>query len=142
MMDGSLETFCETWPRAGTMLSGTAYRLPQLVPLTGGIVSSLWPTPRCAEATMKTRAPVPSLLDGTRSHGWDLVEAVWDDAVTHHKTWPTPAARDWRSGKTLQDYGNSRPLSEQVSGQLNPTWVEWLMGFPLGWTDLDVSETP
>lgn len=21
-------------------------------------------------------------------------------------------------------------------GQLNPTWVEWLMGFPLGWTDL------
>lgn len=25
-------------------------------------------------------------------------------------------------------------------GKLNPTWVEWLMGFPLGWTDLDVSE--
>ena len=23
------------------------------------------------------------------------------------------------------------------SGQLNPTWVEWLMGFPIGWTDLD-----
>lgn len=23
-------------------------------------------------------------------------------------------------------------------GQLNPKWVEWLMGFPLGWTDLDV----
>ena len=26
-------------------------------------------------------------------------------------------------------------------GKLNPTWVEWLMGFPLGWTDLDASET-
>lgn len=25
-------------------------------------------------------------------------------------------------------------------GKLNPTWVEWLMGFPLGWSDLDVSE--
>jgi hypothetical protein len=24
------------------------------------------------------------------------------------------------------------------SGSLNPTWVEWLMGFPLGWTDLKV----
>ena len=23
-------------------------------------------------------------------------------------------------------------------GQLNPTWVEWLMGFPIGWTDLKV----
>ena len=27
-------------------------------------------------------------------------------------------------------------------GQLNPTWVEWLMGFPGGWTDLNHSETP
>ena len=26
-------------------------------------------------------------------------------------------------------------------GQLNPTWVEWLMGWPLGWTDCDVSAT-
>ena len=29
-----------------------------------------------------------------------------------------------------------------AGGQLNPTWVEWLMGFPLGWTDCVVSETP
>lgn len=26
-------------------------------------------------------------------------------------------------------------------GKLNPTWVEWLMGFPLGWTDCDASGT-
>ena len=25
-------------------------------------------------------------------------------------------------------------------GPMNPTWVEWLMGFPLGWTDLSASE--
>jgi DNA (cytosine-5)-methyltransferase 1 len=23
------------------------------------------------------------------------------------------------------------------TGSLNPTWVEWLMGFPDGWTDLE-----
>jgi hypothetical protein len=23
-----------------------------------------------------------------------------------------------------------------IGGKMNPTWVEWLMGFPLGWTDL------
>ena len=26
-------------------------------------------------------------------------------------------------------------------GQMNPEWVEWLMGFPIGWTELSVSET-
>jgi hypothetical protein len=28
-----------------------------------------------------------------------------------------------------------------IGGKLNPTWVEWLMGFPLGWTDLEESAT-
>jgi hypothetical protein len=32
-------------------------------------------------------------------------------------------------------------LNDQIGGQLNPMWVEWLMGFPIGWTDLSVSET-
>ena len=27
-------------------------------------------------------------------------------------------------------------VSSGRRGGLNPTWVEWLMGFPLGWTDL------
>lgn len=29
----------------------------------------------------------------------------------------------------------------ETSGSLNPAWVEWLMGFPTGWTDLEASET-
>ena len=30
---------------------------------------------------------------------------------------------------------------EKTTGQLNPTWVEWLMGYPSGWTDLNHLET-
>lgn len=55
----------------------------------------------------------------------------------------TPTARDWRSGKASEatHEKNSRPLSEQVGGQLNPPWVEWLMGWPIGWTALEPLET-
>jgi len=32
-------------------------------------------------------------------------------------------------------------VAEWEGGSLNPQWVEWLMGFPEGWTDLSNSET-
>ena len=38
-----------------------------------------------------------------------------------------------------KEYDGETPLG---GGGLNPTWVEWLMGFPLGWTVLNPSETP
>jgi hypothetical protein len=37
------------------------------------------------------------------------------------------------------EYDGETPLG---NGGLNPTWVEWLMGFPLEWTVLEPSETP
>jgi hypothetical protein len=59
--------------------------------------------------------------------------------------WPTPTARDWKSGKgkTQAERGQTAgpSLSEASGGSLNPQWVEWLMGFPLGWTDLEDLET-
>ena len=30
-----------------------------------------------------------------------------------------------------------RNLSQGNGGQMNPTWVEWLMGYPIGWTELN-----
>ena len=57
--------------------------------------------------------------------------------------WPTPVARSWKDNGSPAEYRrNEIPLAAQVGGQLNPTWVEWLMGFPLGWTALEPSATP
>ena len=73
------------------------------------------------------------------------------------KMWPTPKASDYKGSgpagtkSAVHDlkkhnlkgavmfYPN---MSQENGGQLNPTWVEYLMGFPLGWTDLNASETP
>lgn len=62
------------------------------------------------------------------------------------KFWPTPTARDYKGGRkpeTLEASGRgaSNSLSDALTvngqhGQLNPNWVEWLMGFPIGHTDL------
>jgi len=66
--------------------------------------------------------------------------------------WGTPTSVAWKgSGKVgSKSYrhdmknGNlkAQVMEKGISGQLSPTWVEWLMGFPLGWTDLEPSETP
>lgn len=50
----------------------------------------------------------------------------------------TPQARDYRSGSRdrWNDPRRSRNLNDQVGGLLNPEWEEWVMGWPIGWTEL------
>lgn len=89
----------------------------------------MWPTPTARLG--KQRGPqAKHFVNPDRSN--DL-----DDAVAYYQeTWPTPSATDYKgSSKPGQRRGQ---LSEAVAvgGQLNPTWVEWLIGWPLGWTDL------
>jgi len=66
----------------------------------------------------------------------------------HARLWPTPQARDGKgihspeyiAKKKSEGHGMSnlpdavKQLPNAVGGALNPTWVEWLMGFPLEWT--------
>tara|TARA_R100001244_G_C5062000_1_gene109082 strand:+ start:57 stop:491 length:435 start_codon:yes stop_codon:yes gene_type:complete len=68
------------------------------------------------------------------------------------KMWPTPTTRDYKGGRkleTLKKVGRNEnnSLPDKVNslqgetGSLNPTWVEWLMGFPTGYTDSKHWET-
>ena len=49
--------------------------------------------------------------------------------------WPTPVQDDVHHRKQKYQQGGTA-LSTKAGGSLNPTWVEWLMGYPEGWTDL------
>jgi hypothetical protein len=64
-------------------------------------------------------------------------------ATTIAKMLPTAKGRDWKGqtqrgihapGDSLAngDRGDGKP----IGGQLNPTWVELLQGYPAGWTDV------
>lgn len=39
----------------------------------------------------------------------------------------------------LREFLECTPLGK--IGLMNPEWIEWLMGYPIGWTELDASET-
>jgi hypothetical protein len=94
---------------------------------TSGIGSGLLPTPNTVDAK-----------GGTRT-GKGQVQ------LCHVVRTPTPTARDWKSGSQATQAERGRvagpTLAEWSGGQLNPPWVEWLMGFPIGWTACDASET-
>lgn len=74
--------------------------------------------------------------------GKNLPEAV-NLAAAGDKRWPPPP------GSVIVFDDNSSPLPvcqgclepHGFTGPLNPQWVEWLMGFPIGWTDLGASAT-
>jgi len=51
---------------------------------------------------------------------------------------PTPTGRCHTGSSETDTREGSPDLQTTVGGQLNPDWVEWLMGLPPGWTDPDM----
>ena len=99
-----------------------------------GKVPAMWPTPKASAA-----GPDFAKMTGrdNRKPGGGL------SLATMAAIFPTPTVQDAsNNGGPSQYERNSLPLNPVAGGALNPTWVEWLMGFPLGWTALDASATP
>jgi len=160
-LEGGLTEFSETWPRSGTMLNGIAYQLPPLVRLTDATVSGSWPTRTGDDAGNVTRKsgdfqsltravmwPTPLTVranDSDNTAGRYYPNKKQFDLAKAVHLWRSPNASDakGRSGPNCLAFkvGNVNKLADQVDGSLNPTWVEWLMGFPLGWTVCEAWET-
>lgn len=152
---------CKTSKLSDTPSSRLLFRLVPSARRTGGTGCLLWATPTAADAwteNMKSTQQKPG-----SKHSVNLADAVrmWptptqrdykgSNSMTHilrpgqknHmgqlanavKMFPTPRAN---CGSGMSKHGDGgQDLQTAVGGQLNPTWVEWLMGFPIGWTDLN-----
>jgi hypothetical protein len=61
--------------------------------------------------------------------------------------WRTPTAAIQNPKSSVKKLAGRKPsdpqvgLADQIGGIPNPLWTEWLMGWPLGWTDLKPLET-
>lgn len=117
-----------TWKPSATPAGRLLFRLVPSMPRTGGTDSGLWATPsssRTGDFTVdgRTKQRRPSLQGQA-------------------KMWPTPAAQMGKGPGHGPNKEGAPNLQTVIGGSLNPTWVEWLMGFPIGWTDLGPSATP
>src|SRR4030095_1193067 len=125
LLVGSLDPFSETCPRAGMTRSGTAYRRPPLAPLTDAIASGWLPTPS-AESYGTNHG-------GSAGRVGPIRPSL--ETMARQNLWPTPTAQDASNNAGSSQFGpGSLPLNAAIGGALNPTWIEWLMGYPLEWT--------
>ena len=125
----------QTLPQWGMTVGGELYLLPTLVQNTNENESGLSLVPTPTSSTGGANHNSPSTLAGKR---YTMNLAGFAQKYPSRNMWGTPKAQDSRHA--LRDRGKGN-LGEQVSGlhnggKLNPTWTEWLMGWPLEWTDL------
>jgi hypothetical protein len=91
-----------------------------------------------------TRWPTPTVQDKEQSGGVGCIlkKNRGLSLTIAARLFPTPAARDYRHPNAmayaLRGGGKKgEQLPNVIGGALNPPWVEWLMGWPIGWTDLN-----
>jgi len=163
-----LMLFSKDLPKAGTMLRGECYQRQTVVPIINekecGLLES-WPTPTTAEVC-KIPARANYGQKGLNNHPRIRGEVTREKGTKSGKqtggkktqqTYQTPTAMEgadcgskWENLAKLDKGGRiQRRMATQQTvetleterAQLNPTWVEWLMAWPLGWTDLKPLET-
>lgn len=119
------DEYLGTWPKRVSISNKIAYLHKKSVHRIYASDSGLFPT------------PIVSHSSWMRSHGkrsWML------SGMALHNKWPTygtPNTKGIDGSKHQRIAAKKNGMFITHSGgKLNPNWVEWLMGWPIGWTDL------
>jgi hypothetical protein len=140
----------QTLPQWGMTVGGELYLRQTLVQNINENESGFWLTPTATAISGRSEEAMQYRISWREKSGrntvpcGNLAEQVMYSGDIPCKDmkkptmWGTPKAQDSRHA--LRDRGKGN-LGEQVSGlhnggKLNPLWTEWLMGWPIGWTDL------
>lgn len=132
-LTGDLMPYSKSWPTSGTMLRGECLLRTNLAPIMSERGSGSWPTPTVSGNYNRPK-------EGTKS-GFGLAAAV----AFREKLY-TPTVNDGKNSTIPPSQAGRRSMVGQLSrdgyrGPLNPEWVEWLMGWPAGWTGYAPLET-
>lgn len=95
----------------------------KVLTLTGS--AKLWPTPKATE--WKGSGPA-----GSKSNIHDVRHG---NLKGYAIMFPTHRAQSANGTSNTEKRQGAADLQTVCGGQLNPAWVEWLMGFPIGWTE-------
>jgi hypothetical protein len=104
---GDLEEFSETWPQWGLMRDGECWEQKTLEQAIRGTESGL---------SVKFPTPDTTMANRGTSPNWKPKR-------------PSGAQAQYSLNQALRDLTG-------LTGKPNPIFVEWLMGWPQGWTDL------
>ncbi len=99
--------------------------------------SETWPRSGTMQNGIAYRLPTLAHRTGGTGGG------VWptpNSGIEKHST--KPVYWENRKAKGRQRDIQMAIYEETGSGALNPTWVSWLMGYPLDWLDLDGYQNP
>jgi hypothetical protein len=142
-----LKRWSKTWPKWGMTLDGCAYEHPMWehrITVTGG---SFFPTPVSSDATTGAIIGKNDTFKETANGNLRKYNSKGTNGslglARHVRFWPTPTAHNSKEGGYPAEHTRNTPtLAAQAGGVLNPVWVEWLMGFPIGFTDSKEWVTP
>ena len=142
------------WPRSGMTVDGQCWELPTLGRRISATDSGLWQTPVADDAVNRVngkinsrgepklsaqvlRWPTPTVCGnynrkGASATSGDGLEMAYADGALSQGGGNSMTRKDGKSRSDMLDW----VVEYQTGMRLNPTWVEWLMAWPLGWTDL------
>jgi len=121
-LSGHYQLFSKTFPKWGMMRRGVLWQLPK------------------SEHHIKEKGgfflPTPTASDGMRTN---LTYGAGNLTLKGAIMFPTPNASEGDKITGLENQMSLTKMGRQGTlgngGKLNPEWVEWLMGWPIGFTE-------